>query len=110
MQIETFHWGGLSCRVVHDLPDGQPPPLAVVLCHGFGAPGTDLVGLAQPLLMAEAVLAERAVFLFPVAPLDLAAQGMPGGRAWWLVDLERLINRPTPDLLDRFRRECPVGM
>src|SRR4029453_15428783 len=44
------------------------------------------------------------------APLDLAGQGMAGGKAWWHVDLERLIHRRTPELLDQFRRGCPVGL
>lgn len=102
-------WGGLTSYLVHDLPAGERPSLAVVLCHGYGAPGTDLVGLAEPLIeMASSET--KAVFIFPAAPLDLAGQGMPGGRAWWPVDLDRLINRRTPELLDQFRRACPSGL
>jgi phospholipase/carboxylesterase len=52
---------------------GAPPPLLVVL-HGFGANMSDLVGLP---------LDPRFHKLFVQAPLDLAAQGMPGGRAWF---------------------------
>lgn len=111
MQSQKATWGGLTTYVVHDLADGEQPALAVVLCHGYGAPGTDLVGLAQPLLSnGSSDEAGKTVLIFPAAPLDLAGQGMPGGRAWWHVDLDRLINRRTPELLAQFRRACPEGL
>jgi len=110
MQVERVEWGGLSTLVVHDLPAESQPQLAVVLCHGFGAPGKDLVGLVQPLVELEPALADKVVFLFPAAPLDLSGRGIPGGRAWWMIDLNRLIYGPPPDLLERFRRECPLGL
>src|SRR4051812_18780292 len=111
MQSEKVTWGGLTTYMVHDLADGQQPALAVVLCHGYGAPGTDLVGLGQPLLSSgTSDTRGKTVLIFPAAPLDLAEQGMPGGRAWWPVDLDRLINRRTPELLVQFRRACPEGM
>ncbi len=56
----------------------------VVLLHGFGAPGTDLVGLWRVLDVPREVR-----FVFPKAPIVLG--GMPGGldsRAWWNLDLE----------------------
>ena len=49
MQTEKVTWGGLRTIVAHDLPPGEKPKLAVVLCHGYGAPGTDLAGLAYAL-------------------------------------------------------------
>ena len=57
---------------------------AVVLCHGFGAPGDDLVPLAEVLSAPP-----RTRFFFPEAPLALPA---PYGdaRAWWMLDLLRL--------------------
>lgn len=110
MQVERVKWGGLSTVVVHHLPAGSQPRLAMILCHGFGASGTDLVGLVQPLLELEPALAEQAAFVFPAAPLDLSSRGIPGGRAWWMIDLNRLIYGPPPDILERFRRECPVGL
>jgi len=110
MNVEKVAWGGLTSYVVHELPQGKSPQLAVVLCHGFGAGGADLVGLARPLLAADSSIAERVVFVFPAGPLDLTENGLPGGRAWWLIDLDRFINRPTPELLDRFRRMAPQGL
>lgn len=107
MHAEKVDWGGLAGYALHDLPAGKQPSLAVVLCHGFGAPGTDLVGLAEPLITTQRALAEEAVFLFPAAPLDLTDRGLSGGRAWWSIDLDELINRRTPEVATRFRRECP---
>src|SRR5262245_49213576 len=111
MHNETVTWGGLTSQVVHNLTAGQKPSLAVVLCHGYGATGTDLVPLAQPVLdVFKAEDDQSVVLIFPAARLDLAGQGMPDGRAWWPVDLDRLINRRTPELLDQFRKVCPAGL
>jgi phospholipase/carboxylesterase len=103
-------WGGLNTWIVHAMPAGGSAQLAIVLCHGYGASGTDLVGLAEPLLECLGALRQRVVCLFPAAPLDLSQQGIPGGRAWWPIDLEALIYRPTPALLTALRTECPPGL
>ncbi len=110
MQTETVNWGGLAAKVVHDLAAGEQPALAVVLCHGYGASGTDLVGLSQPLLASAGQGVKKMALIFPAAPLDLSEEGLPGGRAWWPVDLDRLINRRTPELLAQFRQVCPEGL
>jgi phospholipase/carboxylesterase len=60
--------------------------------------------------VADPALAEKAVLIFPAAPLDLSEQGLSGGRAWWHIDLDRFINRPTPELLDKFRKAAPAGL
>jgi phospholipase/carboxylesterase len=110
MQVERTTWGGLNSVVVHNLPAGQPPKLAVVLCHGFGAPGTDLVGLAQPLLATSQQIGESVAFIFPAATMDLSNRGIRGGRAWWMIDLNRLLYGPPPDFLEQFRRARPEGL
>jgi len=59
----------------------------VVLLHGFGAPGTDLVGLAEQLAAPA-----QTRFVFPEAP-EVADVGMPPpyeGRAWWQIDMLNL--------------------
>jgi phospholipase/carboxylesterase len=60
----------------------------VVLLHGFGAPGTDLVPLGR-LLGAPA----GTRFVFPEAPLSLSPLGYGEGRAWWMIDLDRPLPR-----------------
>jgi phospholipase/carboxylesterase len=56
--------------------DGETGGTAVVLLHGWGAPGDDLVPLAHELA------GPRTRFFVPAGPL--AERG--GGRAWWHLD------------------------
>ncbi|MDB4989330.1 MAG: Phospholipase/carboxylesterase family protein [Myxococcaceae bacterium] len=65
----------------------------VVLMHGFGAPGDDLVGLAQFVRAAPNVR-----FVFPEAPLLL--DGGPG-RAWWMLDMALMQRRMRGEHVDR---------
>jgi phospholipase/carboxylesterase len=70
-----------------DREGGGNGPL-VILCHGFGAPGEDLVPLFRQLTVPREVR-----FAFPAAPLDLSASLGPayqGGRAWWMIDPKSL--------------------
>lgn len=54
---------------------------AILLCHGFGAPGDDLVSLARVIDAGPGVR-----WFFPEAPLTV-----PGaGRAWWPLDMARI--------------------
>jgi phospholipase/carboxylesterase len=110
MSIEKTVLGDLTTYVVSEIPDGGRPELAVVLAHGYGATGRDLIGLTQALGIVRPSLLSNVVFLYPAAPLDLSDHGIPYGRAWWHIDLDRLLNRPTPELLARFRRNCPDGL
>jgi phospholipase/carboxylesterase len=54
---------------------------AILLCHGFGAAGDDLVPLARALDAGPGVR-----WFFPEAPLELPW----GGNAWWEIDLVRI--------------------
>lgn len=88
-----------------------PPDGLVVLCHGFGAPGTDLVGLAEALVSLEPALASVR-FVFPAAPLDLGALGSGASRAWWMIDFDVIakLRTASPDALREFRKAEPDGM
>jgi len=90
---------GLTIRIVGP----SDAATTVVLLHGFGAPGDDLLGLASELD------APGVRFVFPEAPLELG--GLYGdSRAWWLLDLARLeeeLRTGTPR--DR-RAEIPDGL
>ena len=91
MTRERVEYGSLRCLVCDQVPEGQQPELIVFLCHGFGAPGTDLVPFADELTSLRPEIAGRVRFVFPEAPLELDEFGMPGGRAWWLLNVDLLI-------------------
>lgn len=100
----------------------------VVLMHGFGAPGDDLVALARVLDVPQPVR-----FVFPEGPVSLAPTGFGLGepRAWWMIDTERLqravargetrdLSQQVPDglpearsrvsgMLDALERELNIG-
>ncbi len=92
MRRETL--SGLSVTITGgtDREGGGDGPL-VVLLHGFGAPGEDLVPLFRQLNVPSEVR-----FAFPAAPVDLRAKlgpGYAGGRAWWMIDTAAL-EAPAP--------------
>ncbi len=85
--------GDLNVRLV----GGGDGPL-VILLHGFGAPGDDLVPFGDMLQHPNTR------FVFPEAPLRLDGYG--GGRAWWHIDmvaiqesLMRGVREPLDDLV-----------
>ena len=81
MRVKNF--GGLDVRLTGGADgDGGGDGTAVILLHGFGAPGDDLVPLSQALRVPE-----ETRFAFPAAPLKL--DGGFGGRAWWMLDIEK---------------------
>ncbi|MBM4779896.1 MAG: phospholipase [Archangiaceae bacterium] len=101
---------GLDVVTVQHKPQ-VPPDGVVVLCHGFGAPGTDLVGLAEALVAIEPSLA-AVRFVFPAAPLDLANLGYGHSRAWWMIDFDVIaqLRTASPEALREFRKNEPEGM
>lgn len=103
----TSTLGGLTCRVIGP----EHPSIAVVLCHGFGAPGDDLVPIGRELAsLSPGLSAVR--FVFPEAPLDLAGLGLHGARAWWPLDFEALERamRGGEQALREYRRQTPPGL
>jgi phospholipase/carboxylesterase len=99
--------GGLSCQLVDMLPAGQSPRLLAVLCHGFGAPGTDLVPIGSELILLKPRLADSVRFIFPAAPLRLDEQGLVGGRAWWMLDTAHIAAAIRQGQLRSQRMESP---
>src|SRR5690606_1507095 len=81
----------LRVRWVGDRESDAP---LVVLLHGYGAAGDDLVFLAEEL---HRRLAGRARFALPEAPL----RGPANGRAWWPMARRDLpIDEAPPGLAD----------
>lgn len=58
---------------------------AILLCHGFGAPGDDLCALSR---VIDAPRGAR--WFFPEAPLSVDLGYGMSGRAWWPIDMMRL--------------------
>lgn len=110
-QARRERLGPLDCVVVSphiaDSPSESPKIAALaVFCHGFGAGGDDLVGLAGELLQMAAT-DEPLMLVFPAAPLSLEEQGMPGGRAWWMLSVQRLISAMEEGRFEQIRAEVP---
>jgi len=87
-----------------DRDGGGTGPL-VVLLHGFGAPGDDLVPLWRVLDVPR-----ETRFVFPAAPLE--THMMPGfdSRAWWHIDMLRLQNAIERGELRDLSGEEPEGL
>jgi phospholipase/carboxylesterase len=110
LRLVTTRLGGLTARIVDD--DGSAavgPDLVVILCHGFGAPGDDLVSLAPECFQQAPALVGRVRFIFPEAPLAL--DDVPfGGRAWWPIDMAQLQRRLAQGTASALADETPAGL
>jgi phospholipase/carboxylesterase len=97
--------GGLKVRLTGgpDREGGGDGPV-VVLLHGFGAPGDDLVALWRVLDVPHPVR-----FAFPEAPMSLPQLGF-GARAWWPLDVEALQAAAMGGRRPSREHEDPEGM
>ncbi|MFT5300621.1 MAG: phospholipase/carboxylesterase [Mariniblastus sp.] len=98
---QTF--GDLECVVVNHNPSSQPSAV-VILCHGFGAPSTDLVSLADGFIAGNIKLRD-VVFVFPAAPLEL--DPLFDARAWWMIDMEKIQQMMMDGETRQMRIESP---
>ena len=78
--------GDLDCVIVQH-KNCQSPKAVVILCHGFGAPPTDLVPIAAEFISLGGAMAD-VVYVFPAAPIEL--DPLFDSRAWWHIDMEKL--------------------
>jgi len=90
-------WGGLRARTAGER---RHPRQVVILLHGWGAPGDDLLPLA------DVLAAPGRLFVFPEAPL--VSPG--GGRAWWQLDITRLMAARERGEERDLREETPPGL
>lgn len=97
--------GGLKVRLTggSDGQGGGNGPV-VMLLHGFGAPGDDLVPLAD---VIDAPAGTR--WLFPEAPLSLN-MGFGDSRAWWIIDFARIQEDRAAGRIRDLSVEIPQGL
>jgi phospholipase/carboxylesterase len=96
---------GLRTRMTGgtDGKGGGRGPL-VLLLHGFGAPGDDLVPLADVLNVPAGTR-----FVFPEGPLSLSF-GPGNARAWWLIDMARLAQDRAAGRVRDLSQDIPKGL
>jgi len=96
---------GLRTRMTGgtDGKGGGHGPL-VMLLHGFGAPGDDLVSLADALDVPTGTR-----FIFPEGPLSLSF-GPRDARAWWLIDMMRLAADQAAGRIRDLSQDIPKGL
>jgi len=103
--MREIQLGGLRTRVTGgiDGKGGGRGPL-VLLLHGFGAPGNDLLPLADVL---DAPTGTR--FIFPEGPLTLSF-GPRDARAWWLIDMAHIAQDQAAGRVRDLSNEIPKGL
>lgn len=97
--------GGLLVRLAGgtDGQGGGNGPV-VILLHGFGAPGDDLVSLAD---VTDVPAGTR--WLFPEGPLSLNF-GFGDARAWWMIDMARIQADREAGRVRDLSQEIPKGL
>jgi phospholipase/carboxylesterase len=103
--MKRLEFGGLSAVVAGgtDKEGGGSGPVLVLL-HGYGAPGEDLLSLWR---VIDAPPGTR--FVFPAAPIALGGP-FGDGRAWWHVDVTRFQRAAMTGKVDEMIREAPEGL
>lgn len=103
MRLERL--GGLKARLTGgtDGRGGGEGPV-VVLLHGFGAPGDDMVPLWQVL---DAPRGTR--YVFPEGPL-VFDMGFLESHAWWMIDMEQLALDIAKGKLREISSRVPHGL
>jgi phospholipase/carboxylesterase len=97
--------GGLKVRLAggSDGRGGGDGPV-VMLLHGFGAPGDDLVPLAEVIQVPRGTR-----WIFPEAPLSLN-MGFGDSRAWWIIDFARIQADREAGRIRDLSVEVPQGL
>jgi phospholipase/carboxylesterase len=93
--LAAWQFGDLTAHVTGGTDrEGSGTGPAVVLMHGFGARGDDLVSLWRALTVPDDVR-----FVFPAAPI-LLDHVYGDSRAWWMLDYARMERAMRGDLAE----------
>jgi len=90
LHLERKQIEGLKTIAVGPADLEQSVSGVVILCHGFGASGEDLVNLSRELAFYGKDELAQVAYLFPAAPISLHEMGIPGGRCWWPISMNHL--------------------
>ena len=103
--MQTIRLGDFTVRLTGgtDGHGGGQGPL-VVLLHGFGAPGDDLVPLAE---VIDVPAGTR--WIFPEGPLSLSF-GPIDARAWWMIDMARIAQDRAAGRVRDLSQDIPKGL
>ena len=103
-EIAGLDCGILSWQSAAEQIAEEGPQAIVILCHGYGAGGNDLVPCGGELLESVEGL-QNVLFVFPAAPIDL----MPGydSRAWWPLDMELIQTLMAQGQFRELRNDSP---
>lgn len=104
---KTEQVGQLKCRVIQY---GDQAKVAVILCHGYGAPGEDLVSLAEVFIDFLGDRAGDFRFVFPAAPLQPPEIAVYGGRAWWEINMAALLAASQASAFNQIHDKTPPGI
>ncbi len=107
IDARNVRFGSTDCIVVDG---GTNPSIAVIMCHGYGASGSDLAGLSAEWIdrIGEQSAAFR--FVFPEAPHTLEELGMPEAHAWWQINMARLMEQVQAKRFHELHVEQPPGI
>ncbi len=96
---------GLRVRITGgtDGRSGGDGPM-IMLFHGFGAPGDDLIPLAGAIDVPAGTR-----WLFPEGPLSLS-MGFGDSRAWWIIDMARIQEDRAAGRVRDMSMEIPKGL
>lgn len=88
-------------------PVHQAPKALVVLSHGFGAPGTDLISLFDAILHQLPDSSPPCAYLFPEGLVSLDELGILDGRAWWPLNMMQMMQMAEENRFDAMRDAVP---
>ena len=111
--LNTQRYGSLDCHVIDYEPAtdaAKSPQVLFVLCHGFGAPGSDLVDVGRALGQFAASQGIAMRVLCPEAPISLEDMGLPGGRAWWRLNMSALMEAVQAEQFEELHHSEPPGL
>jgi len=107
LKLRQQKFAGLQTIVAQS---GTSPTIPVVLCHGYGASGEDLVSLAEPICDWLEESASHFQFVFPAAPLSPPELATYGGRAWWAINMTKLLSASQTGTFSELHEVEPPGI